>query len=264
MTTTTTPWGRRLLLAVLLVAAALVVSVVAASPAAAAPLPPGDDGGGLSVEINGPDGTPSSAVVTLLAVSLLGLAPALLMTLTSFPKILVVLSLARSALGTPTVPPTMVLTGLALFLSLFIMGPVLGAINEAALQPYLDGGLTFTEALDVGQGPLREFMLAQTRESDIALMTRVAGWDNPQDADSVPFATLVPAFLISELRAAFVIGFVIFVPFLVIDFVVAAALQSLGMMMLPPTMISLPFKILVFILVDGWGLITTALVGSYN
>jgi flagellar biosynthetic protein FliP len=157
-----------------------------------------------------------------------------------------------------------VLAGLSLFLSLFIMWPVLTEINTVAVQPYIDGSLTFAQAVDIGQGPLQHWMLQYTREEDLALMTRMAGQDNPADAESVPLYTLIPAFMISELRAAFIIGFVIFVPFLVIDLVVAAALMSMGMMMLPPVMISLPFKILLFILVDGWGLIIRALLESYG
>ena len=224
----------------------------------------GEGGGGLSVDINGPDGTPSSAVVTLIAITLLSVAPALLLMMSSFTKIFVVLALTRNALSLPSIPPNQVLAGLALFLSLFIMSPVLAEINELAVQPYTDGGLTFTEALEAGSEPLRQFMLAHTREEDIALMTRAADMENPATPDDVALTTLIPSFMISELRAAFIIGFVIFVPFLVIDLVVASALMSMGMMMLPPVMISLPFKILLFILVDGWGLIITALVGSYS
>ena len=216
------------------------------------------------MEINGPNGEPSSSLVTLVGITLLSLAPTLLLMMTSFTKIFVVLALTRNALGTATVPPNMVLAGLALFLSLFVMWPVFGEINDAAVQPYLDGTTTFSQALDAGAVPLREFMLAHTREEDLALMTRAADLENPATPVDVPLTTLVPAFVISELRAAFIIGFVVFVPFLVIDLVVAAALMSMGMMMLPPTMISLPFKLLLFVLVDGWGLITTSLIGSYR
>jgi flagellar biosynthesis protein FliP len=151
-----------------------------------------------------------------------------------------------------------------LFLSMFIMWPVLTEINTLGVQPYLDGKITFDAALEAGSGPLQTFMLAHTREEDVALMTRAADQPNPENPEAVPLYTLIPAFMISELRAAFIIGFVIFVPFLVIDLVVAAALMSMGMMMLPPVMISLPFKILLFVLVDGWGLIITALIGSYG
>ena len=218
----------------------------------------------LSIDFNGVDGSPSDAILTLLGIILLSVAPALLLMMTSFTKIFVVLAMTRNALSLPSIPPNQVLAGLALFLSLFIMWPVLGDINTVAVQPYIEGALTFTQAFDVGQAPLQEWMLAYTREEDLALMSRIAGQDNPVDAQSVPLYTLIPAFMISELRAAFIIGFVIFVPFLVIDLVVAAALMSMGMMMLPPVMISLPFKILLFILVDGWGLIIRALLESYG
>ncbi|MBG6178833.1 flagellar biosynthetic protein FliP [Arthrobacter sp. CAN_A1] len=236
------------------------------------PLPPTDpldpvapeDADGLSVEINGVNGGPSGAIVTLLGITLLSVAPALLLMMTSFTKIFVVLAMTRNALSLPSIPPNQVLAGLALFLSIFIMAPVLSEINNLAVQPFLNGDLLLGEAADVGSGPLRTFMLGNTREEDLALMTRAAGQENPEDPTSVSLATLIPAFMISELRAAFIIGFVIFVPFLVIDLVVSAALMSMGMMMLPPVMISLPFKILLFVLVDGWGLIITSLIGSYQ
>lgn len=209
-------------------------------------------------------GEPSTSVVVLIGITLLSVAPALLLMMTSFTKIFVVLSMTRNALGLTTVPPNQVLAGLTLFLSLFIMWPVLTDVNTAAVQPYLDGSISFGDAVDAALQPLSQFMLAHTREEDIALMTRAAGLANPADAGSVPIQTLVPAFMISELRAAFIIGFVVFVPFLVIDLVVSSALMAMGMMMLPPVMVSLPFKILLFVLVDGWGLLVTNLVGSYS
>ena len=270
-----------LILSVVVITAALLwlsVSVVHALPVDPAmpdgpvdptlptdPTDPSDTGGGgLSVDINGPDGAPSSAIVTLLGITLLSVAPALLLMMTSFTKIFVVLAMTRNALALPSIPPNQVLAGLALFLSLFIMAPVLTDINTSALQPYLDGSLNFTDALNLGSEPLRQFMLANTRGEDLALMTRAADQPNPDNADAVTLLTLIPAFMLSELRAAFIIGFVIFIPFLVIDIVVSAALMSMGMMMLPPVMISLPFKILLFVLVDGWGLIITSLIGSYQ
>ncbi|AWB90378.1 flagellar type III secretion system pore protein FliP [Salinibacterium hongtaonis] len=227
-----------------------------------APTAPGT--GGISIDINGPDGTPSSSVLTLIGITLLSVAPALLLMMTSFTKIFVVLAMTRNALSLPSIPPNQVLAGLALFLSLFIMAPVVGEMNEVGVQPYLDGTIDFTQALELASEPLRQFMLAFTREEDLALMTRAGGLENPEDMSAVELTTLIPAFMISELRAAFIIGFVIFVPFLVIDLVVAAALMSMGMMMLPPVMISLPFKILLFVLVDGWGLIITSLIESYS
>jgi len=228
-----------------------------------------DDLGGLLDGLLGSgtaasNGEPSTSVLVLIGITLLSVAPALLLMMTSFTKIFVVLSMTRNALGLTTVPPNQVLAGLTLFLSLFIMWPVLTEVNIAAVEPYLAGDLTFGAAVDAALGPLGQFMLAHTREEDIALMTRAAGLENPVDASSVPIQTLIPAFMISELRAAFIIGFVIFVPFLVIDLVVASALMAMGMMMLPPVMVSLPFKILLFIMVDGWGLLVTNLVGSYT
>lgn len=266
--------GRVLALAALLAGLVVLLMVVGAAVAHAAPLDPldptapvapGEPGAGdtVSVSVNGVNGTPSSSIVVLLAITLLSVAPSLLLMTTSFTKILVVLSLTRNALGLQGVPPNQVLAGLALFLSLFVMAPVMGDVNDAGVQPYLAGELTFSQAVDVGSEPLREFMLAHTREADLALMTRAADQPNPEDPASVSMLTLIPAFMLSELRAAFIIGFVIFVPFLVIDLVVSAALMSMGMMMLPPIMVSLPFKLLLFVLVDGWGLILTALIGSY-
>jgi flagellar biosynthetic protein FliP len=259
--------------------AAVALVLLTANLAHAAPLPmvptpvptpsgpagPGAGGtGGLTIDINGPNGTPSAAILTLLGITLLSVAPALLLMMSSFTKIFVVLALTRNALALPSIPPNQVLAGLALFLSLFIMSPVLIDINSHAVQPYLNGHIDFTAAVKLAEAPLRGFMLAHVREEDIALMTRAAGRPNPTTPAAVPMLTLIPAFMISELRAAFIIGFVIFVPFLVIDMVVSAALMSMGMMMLPPVMISLPFKILLFILVDGWGLIITSLIASYR
>ncbi|MEL4318654.1 flagellar type III secretion system pore protein FliP [Leifsonia sp. YIM 134122] len=245
--------------------------MLGAHPASAAPSDPvsptdpaAPTGGDVSVEINGPNGEPSTAVITLIGITLLSVAPALLLMMTSFTKIFVVLAMTRNALALPTIPPNQVLAGLALFLSLFIMAPVLTEINTVAVQPFLNGTTDFTQAVTAASAPLHEFMLAFTREDDIALMTRAAGQPNPVNPESVPMITLIPAFMISELRAAFIIGFVIFIPFLVIDLVVSAALMSMGMMMLPPVMISLPFKILLFVLVDGWGLIITSLIQSYS
>ncbi|MFJ6417457.1 flagellar type III secretion system pore protein FliP [Paeniglutamicibacter sp. NPDC091659] len=259
--------GMRRAFAVVLAALALglLFTVLAAGAAWAAPVEPAPGtGGGVSVEINGPNGTPSSAIVTLIAITLLSVAPALLLMMSSFTKIFVVLAMTRNALALPTIPPNQVLAGLALFLSLFIMSPVLTQMNDLGVQPYLAGTIDFQKALEVGVKPLQDFMLLHTREADIALMTRAADLPNPATPADVPLTTLIPAFMISELRAAFIIGFVIFVPFLVIDLVVSSALMSMGMMMLPPVMISLPFKILLFVLVDGWGLIITALIGSYK
>ena len=269
--------GRIVLLALLALLAAASLLLLASHPASAtnfdpaaptAPVEPTDPAdtapGGASVSINGADGTPSSAIVTLIGITLLSVAPALLLMMTSFTKIFVVLAMTRNALALPNIPPNQVLAGLALFLTFFIMGPVLTEVNTLAVQPYLNGALDFNGALEAGSKPLQNFMGAHTRQEDIALMTRAAGRDNPADMAAVPLTTLIPAFMISELRAAFIIGFVIFIPFLIIDIVVSAALMSMGMMMLPPVMVSLPFKILLFILVDGWGLVITSLIKSYQ
>lgn len=243
----------------------LAVAVTAPTPPADPATPSVPAGvGDVTVAINGINGTPSSPVVVLIVITVLSVAPALLIMTTSFTKIFVVLSLTRNALGLQAVPPNQVLAGLALFLSLFVMAPVLGDVNSAGVQPYLDGTMTFSQAVDAGKEPLTDFMLSHTREQDIALMTRAGGLDNPETPQDVPFTTLVPAFVLSELRSAFIMGFVVFVPFLVIDLVVASALMAMGMMMLPPVMVSLPFKILLFVLVDGWGLVITSLVGSYT
>ncbi|MBD3780911.1 MAG: flagellar type III secretion system pore protein FliP [Micrococcales bacterium] len=254
-------------------ALAVVLVVLGSGVAHAAPVPPDgpaaptgpadpSGGGEVSVAINGVNGSPSSSIVVLIGITLLSVAPALLLMMTGFTKIFVVLSLTRNALGLTTVPPNQVIAGLALFLSLFVMAPVLSDVNQDAVQPYLDGSMDFQTALDAGSAPMRDYMLGHTREADLALLTRAADQPNPEDPASVPMLTLIPAFMLSELRSAFIIGFVIFVPFLVIDLVVSSVLMSMGMMMLPPVMVSLPFKLLLFVLVDGWGLIVTALVGA--
>ncbi|GAB3241606.1 flagellar type III secretion system pore protein FliP [Kineosporia babensis] len=220
---------------------------------------PGDQEISVSVP-----GQRSQVLSIILMVTLIGVAPSILLMCTSFTKIVVVLSLTRSALGTPSVPPNQVLVGLALFLSLFIMGPTVDAINDAAIQPYSSGDMNITEAYRAGTDPMREFMLRFTRDEELALMTKAADLPFPENRESVDLRTLVPAFVLSELRGAFIIGFVIFIPFLVIDIVVSAILMSLGMVMLPPALVSLPFKLLLFVLVDGWTLIVTTLIGSYR
>jgi flagellar biosynthetic protein FliP len=237
----------------------------------AAPTPPvgpvtGTTGTGsatVGVTVNGPDGKPSSSIVILLALTVLSVAPALLLMCTSFTKIFVVLSIVRNALGLTSVPPNQVLAGLALFLSLFIMGPVLTDVNKDGVQPYLHGTKSQSVAFHDGVAPLRTFMLDHTRKDEIALFTKVSKSRQPASPKDVPLTTLIPAFVLSELRAAFIIGFVVYIPFLVIDMVVSASLMSMGMMMLPPVTVSLPFKLLLFVLVNGWGLVISALVASY-
>ncbi len=220
----------------------------------------------VTIELPGQNGGsgPNSSIVMLLALTVLAVAPAVLLLTTSFTKIIVVLSLTRNALGLQGVPPNQVLAGLALFLSLFVMGPVVSQVNEEALQPYLAGDKTFSQAFDSAKVPMESFMLKNTRPEELALMVKVSKEPAPATKEDVSLTTLIPAFILSELRAAFIIGFVIFVPFLVIDMVVAAGLMSVGMMMMPPVMVSLPFKLLLFVMVNGWGLVVTALVSSYQ
>ena len=220
--------------------------------------------GNVSVNLDPGLGRPSQTVSIILLLTVLSIAPSLLMLCTAFTKIIVVLSLSRNAIGTPTIPPNQVLAGLALFLSLFIMAPVLSEMNEQALQPYLKGTMTQSQAFDKGVAPLRTFMLKETRKTELSTMITLSKGTRPAKADDVPLTTLIPAFVLSELKSAFIIGFVIFIPFLVIDLVVSSSLMSMGMMMLPPVMISLPFKLLLFVMVDGWDLIAKALITSYH
>ncbi|BAL92858.1 putative flagellar biosynthesis protein [Actinoplanes missouriensis 431] len=233
-------------------------------PVARAPAPPSPPSINLNINGTNPDGSrPASSLVIVLGLTALSVAPALLLLCTSFTKVFMVLGITRNALGLTTMPPNQVLAGLALFLSLFIMGPTVSSINEVGVQPYLAGDKTQSQAFQDGVEPLRDFMSEVTREDEVALLVKVSGAEQPANMDDVPLTTLIPAFVLSELRAAFIIGFVIFIPFLIIDLVVSASLMSLGMMMLPPVTVALPFKLLLFVLVDGWGLIITALVGSY-
>lgn len=218
----------------------------------------------VTVDLSGLTNKPSTSVTVIIAMTLLSLLPAILLTCTSFTKILVVLGLTRNALGLQQTPPNQVLAGLALFLSLFIMAPVLSGINDDGVQPYLHGTKTSAVAFKDGVKPLKTFMLAHTNEAELTLLTNVAKRDLPKNKDDVSMATLVPAFVLSELKEAFIIGFIVFIPFLVIDIVVSGALMALGMMMMPPVMVSLPFKLLLFVLVDGWGLVIKSLVASYG
>jgi flagellar biosynthetic protein FliP len=205
-----------------------------------------------------------SAVQLLILVAAVTLLPALLFTVTGFTRILIVLGFIRTGLGTPTSPPNQVLVGIALFLTLFVMAPTFNAIKKDAIDPLQKGKITQAQALDRGQGPLREFMFKQTRTKDLALFVSLAKMNRPKTRADVPTHVLIPAFIISELKTAFQIGFLIFLPFLVIDLVVSSTLMSMGMMMLPPVFISLPFKILLFVLVDGWDLVTRSLVQSFH
>ncbi|GII05953.1 flagellar type III secretion system pore protein FliP [Planobispora takensis] len=226
------------------------------------PQGPGDDT--LTIDLNGVNGKPSQSIVVMLGLTVLSVAPAILLLCTSFTKIFVVLSITRNALGLSNVPPNQVLAGLAIFISLFIMGPVASQVNDKAIQPYLKGEKSVSQAVEAATPPVREFLTKHTRKDDLALFTKVSGNQKPANAESVPMTTLIPAFVLSELRTAFIIGFVIYIPFLIIDLVISAALMSMGMMMLPPVTVAMPFKLLLFVLVNGWGLIVTSLVGSYQ
>lgn len=200
----------------------------------------------------------------LFSLTVLTLAPSILIMMTSFTRIIVVLSFLRGALATQQMPPNQVLIGLALFLTFFTMSPYLDQVNKNALQPYIAGSITQEAAITESLKPLREFMFKQTRENDLALFVNLSEMPRPESPDDIPTTTLIPAFVISELKTAFQIGFLIYIPFIVIDMVVASTLMSMGMMMVPPVMISLPFKILLFILVDGWHLLIRSLVTSFN
>lgn len=223
----------------------------------------------LLVNIPGVDfGTENPADVSttlqlLLLLTVLSIAPGILVLMTSFTRIIIVLSFVRTGLGTQSMPPNQVLVGLALFLTFFIMSPIFMDINETALQPYLEEEISQEEAFDAAVIPMKEFMAKHTREKDLALFYKYAGLEKPESIEDIALTSLIPAFAISELKTAFQIGFVIFIPFLVIDMVVASTLMAMGMMMLPPVMISLPFKILLFVLVDGWYLIIESLLLSF-
>jgi flagellar biosynthetic protein FliP len=206
----------------------------------------------------------SNAVQLLLLVGGISLVPALLFTVTGFTRILIVLGFIRQGLGTASAPPNQVLVGIAFFLTLFVMSPTLNAIKKDAYEPLHAGKITQQVALKRAEQPMREFMFKQTRTSDLALFAKLAKLDKPKTRADIPTHVLIPAFTISELKTAFQIGFLIFLPFLIIDLIVGATLMSMGMVMLPPVFISLPFKILLFVLVDGWGLVTRSIVESFH
>lgn len=205
-----------------------------------------------------------SAIKLVLVLTVLTLAPAILIMMTSFTRIIIVLSFLRQAMGVQQMPPNQLLVGLALFLSLFIMGPSFSEINTNGLQPYLAGKISQEKALDETLAPLRKFMFSQTRPQDLSLFVKLSRVNKPKTLAEVPTIVLVPSFIISELKTAFQIGFMIFLPFLIIDMVAASVLMAMGMMMLPPVVISLPFKIMLFILVDGWSLLIGSMVKSFG
>ncbi len=219
-------------------------------------------GRGFTLSFDGDTGTLSSTVQIILVLTVLALAPTILVMFTSFTRIIVVLHFIRIAIGTQSSPPNQVMIGLALFLTLFIMWPTLEAVNENALEPLDAGEITQEQAFDEIEKPFREFMYGQTQSKDLELFVEIANITY-EDYDDVPLTVLVPSFILSELRTGFIIGFFIYIPFIVIDMVVASVLMSMGMMMLPPTTISMPFKILLFVLADGWNLVIGNLVKTF-
>ncbi len=219
----------------------------------------------LNIEDGGDEPGRVAVVIQLLFLfTILSLAPAILVMLTSFTRIVVVLSLLRHALGTQQMPANQIIIGLSLFLTFFIMTPVWNKVNSQALQPYIDEKISAERAFDLAAQPIKEFMLRQAGEKDIALFVKISRGERPQKPDEIKLPVLIPAFVISELKTAFQIGFMIYLPFLILDMVVASVLLSMGMMMLPPIMISLPFKLLLFVLVDGWNLVIGSLVQSFT
>jgi flagellar biosynthesis protein FliP len=230
-------------------------------------LPAADDDAKASISIDLPtdsEGQPNQSVLVILLITLLAVAPALLVMLTSFTRIVIVLSLTRNALGLQSIPPNQVIVGLAMFLSLFVMSPTLTELNDVAIQPLLKGDKTTQEAYDAGVKPMRAFMMKQTGKAELAMFVSADSGKKPGKPDDVSMAALVPAFILSELKTAFIIGFIVFIPFLVIDIVVSSSLMSMGMMMLPPVVVSLPFKLLLFVMVDGWGLVVKSLLTSFK
>ena len=250
--------GRNIFLLVLLVTLALFITGCSTDPSVSAP--------GITLSMN-QDGTPTevtSGVQLLVLLTVLSLAPSIIILATSFTRIVIVLSMLRSAIGTPSIPPNQVIIGLSLILSFYIMAPVYQQVNEQAIQPYTQGQIDQQTALNRGMEPIRQFMFKQTRDKDIQLFLELGNEPQPASLDEIKTVVLLPAFVISELRVAFTMGFVIYIPFLIIDMVVSSVLLSMGMMMLPPSLVSLPFKLLLFVMVDGWYLITRSLVVSFG
>ncbi|MFT5726655.1 MAG: flagellar biosynthetic protein FliP [Desulforhopalus sp.] len=206
----------------------------------------------------------SSALQVLFILTIFSVAPAILLMTTCFTRIVIVLGFVRQAMGTQNMPPTQIILGLSLFLSFFIMSPTFNTINEEALQPYMNEQIDQAQALEKAITPMRDFMFSQVRESELSLLTEITLEEEPESQEEVPTMTLIPAFMLSELKRAFQMGFMIYIPFLVIDMIVASILMSMGMMMLPPVIISMPFKLLLFVLVDGWSLVVGSLIKSFN
>ncbi len=216
----------------------------------------------LSETDNPEDVVPAIKIVALLTI--LSVAPAIILMMTSFTRILIVLTFVRQALGSPTLPPNQVILGLALFLTFFTMSPVIDQVKEQAYEPYIEKKITQQEAIDALSVPIRKFLLAETREDDLSLFLNIAGIDKPNAPEDVPMSSLIPAFMVSELKTAFQMGFLVYIPFLIIDMVISSVLMAMGMMMLPPTVVSLPFKLVLFVLVDGWSLVVSSVVRSFN
>ncbi len=221
------------------------------------------DNADVSININGLDNS-SNSLKILFLLTLVAIVPSLLIMMSGFTRIVIVLSFVRNALGLQQTPPNQVLVGLALFLTLFIMSPVLTQINKEAYTPYSAGEITQEQAIDKAMVPIRSFMLKNTNKQDLNLFISLSKMEKPKTHDDIPTELVIPAFITSELKRAFIMGFLIFIPFLVIDMVVSSVLMSMGMVMLPPVMISLPFKLILFVLVDGWGLIVKSLITSFN
>lgn len=253
--------NRNLLIKILIITAIFIV-VLSIGVTAEPPLPIPK----IGLDIQQAD-TPEDVALSiqiLLILTILTLAPSILIMVTSFTRVIIVLSFTRSALGTQQMPPNQVLIGLALFITYFIMSPVIADINTTAYQPYVKGEMTQEEAITKAMDPIRDFMLKNVKEKDLALFLKLSETEKPIKSADIPTTALIPAFIISELKTAFIIGFYLYIPFIMIDMVVSSTLMSMGMMMLPPVMISLPFKLLLFIMVDGWNLVVKSLVMSFN
>lgn len=252
--------NRNLLVGVLLTIILLLTTACASETTSSSSLVSFDKG---TVNLDNPQ-VVSSGLQILLLLTVLSLAPALLVMVTGFTRIVIVLSFVRNALAVPQLPPNQIIIGMSLFLTFFVMVPTWNQVNEQALQPYLKGEIDQKIAYERGIMPIREFLFRQTRERDLALFVELADLPRPKDRDDIPTYVLIPAFTISELKTAFQMGIIVFIPFLIIDMVVSSALMSMGMMMLPPSLISLPFKLLLFVMVDGWHLIVRSLVMSFG
>lgn len=257
--------NRKLLkVAVVLLVLAAITATCCVTAFAAVDIPgggPGSQDPNINITINGEE---SDAVRIIVLLTVLSVLPSILLLMTCFTRIVIVFSLLRNALGLQQTPPNQVLIGLALFLSLFIMQPVLSDINENAYRPFSEGEITSEEFLDRASAPMKEWMLRQTKTEDLNMFLNLSGRERPQSVVDYPMTVVVPSFVTSELKRAFIIGFLLYLPFLIVDVVVSSALMSMGMMMMPPAMVSLPFKILLFILVDGWNLVIRALVQTYQ